>query len=156
MSGDVATQCFALTLQKLDLVPLVRGGRIVVQGCCWLVPVAVAARGSLLEHPEHGRLAALTIAARAARTLERTVDGSVGPRAGNPHRLERRVESAALHERLEHALVEPLCVQARGKVEQIPKTPGIFAPGETCPERGLAHGGDGPQGEGDLWAEAIA
>src|SRR5690606_31844757 len=66
------------------------------------------------DRGEQADLGAVALLARAARALERPVDAGERARAGDPARLQARVERAALHERLEHALVDAPRVDALG------------------------------------------
>src|SRR5690606_19704391 len=93
MPGNVTAERRLLAFQELHAVPLFRR-RVFVPGGSR----AVAAAG-LLEQPEEVRLAALAIAGRAARSLERPIDRRERSSAGDPAGLEHGVEGAALDER---------------------------------------------------------
>src|SRR5947207_3281466 len=107
MAADIAAEGGSLAFEGLELVPLSRGRVLVEQGRRF----GAAAR-CLFEHAEQGRLTALTVTARAARTFQRPIDGGKRARATDADGDERGVERAALHQRLEHTAIEPLVVDA--------------------------------------------
>src|SRR4051812_31048150 len=71
------------------------------------------------EQSEQVGLPRGAVAARAAAALERAIDPRKGSCAIDAHARERDVEGAALHQRLQHALVDALRIDARGEVEHV-------------------------------------